>query len=159
MQPSDIEISRNKDIENLQRVARLLDSAVPVPGTQFRFGVDAFLGLIPGVGDGLGAFFSTAIVFQAARMGIPLTHLFQMIRNIFVDTLVGSVPILGDLFDFAWRANDKNLKVIYSVPRGDWGKPRSTAQIGWIFVLLFLAFVGLGLTLFVLLLKGILSLV
>lgn len=96
----------------LRRVARLLDSAVPVPGTSFRFGLDPILGLVPGLGDIVSPLFTVGIIWQARDLGIPRVVMMRMIINVALDTLVGLVPILGDLFDFAWKSNNKNLALL-----------------------------------------------
>jgi hypothetical protein len=93
-------------------MTRLLDNAVRVPGTDLRFGLDALIGLVPGIGDVIGAIFSTFIVFHAARLGVPRSTLVRMMANVGLDTIVGEVPLLGDLFDFGWKANSRNLALL-----------------------------------------------
>jgi hypothetical protein len=93
-------------------LARLLDSAVTVPGTNIRFGADALIGLIPGLGDVAGAVLSGYIVLVATRAGAPASVVARMLLNIGVDTLVGSVPVLGDLFDVAWKSNQMNVALL-----------------------------------------------
>jgi hypothetical protein len=92
--------------------ARLLDSAFRIPGTGIRIGLDALVGLIPGGGDVLGAALSSGIVLMAMREGVPAPVLWRMVGNIAIDTLIGAVPLLGDLFDFAWKANTKNADLL-----------------------------------------------
>jgi hypothetical protein len=99
-------------LERLRRMARLLDGAIQVPGTRFRFGLDPIIGLIPGIGDVIGAIFSTLIIFQAARLGAPRSMLIRMMTNVAVDTLVGEIPFLGDLFDFGWKSNTRNIALL-----------------------------------------------
>jgi hypothetical protein len=97
-----------------------MDSAFAIPGTSFRVGLDPLLGLIlPGLGDVLGAFTSMLLVSLAVRQGVPLVIVLRMILNIAADALVGAVPFLGDIFDAAHRANEKNLALLeaYSDPR------------------------------------------
>jgi hypothetical protein len=96
----------------LRGIARLLDTAFQVPGTRFRFGLDALIGLVPGIGDAVGAMFSTYIIFRAARLGTPTSTLARMLVNVGIDTIVGEVPLLGDLFDFGWKSNTKNLALL-----------------------------------------------
>jgi hypothetical protein len=100
------------ELERLKRLSRLLDSAIGIPGTRYRFGLDAIVGLVPGIGDAIGAIFSIYIVFQAARLGVPKLTLARMIGNVGVDTIVGEVPLLGDLFDVGFKSNIKNLSLI-----------------------------------------------
>jgi len=96
----------------LRRIARLLDSAIAVPGTSYRFGLDPILGLFPGLGDIVSPLFTLGIIWQARDLGIPRVVLLRMIINVAIDTLVGLVPILGDLFDFAWKSNNMNLALL-----------------------------------------------
>ena len=93
-------------------LARLLDRAFTIPGTKITFGVDALLGLIPGGGDVAGAVFSAWLILLGSRMGLPRHVLTQMVTNVAIDTLGGSVPVIGDLFDVAWKANSKNLAIL-----------------------------------------------
>jgi hypothetical protein len=106
------EIRSPAQVERLRSLARFLDSALPVPGTRYRFGLDAVIGLIPGIGDAFGALFSVIIVFQAARLGAPRSTLIRMMGNIALDTIVGGIPLLGDLFDVGWQSNNRNLALL-----------------------------------------------
>jgi uncharacterized protein DUF4112 len=99
-------------LERLRRMARLLDSAIQLPGTQIRFGLDPIIGLVPGLGDVIGAILSTLIIFQAARLGASKPTLIRMMANVAVDTLVGEIPFLGDLFDFGWKSNTRNIALL-----------------------------------------------
>ena len=101
-----------KDVERLQSLARLLDSAIRIPGTGIRLGLDSIVGLLPGVGDVAGAAMSGYIVLAAARMGVTPAVVTRMILNLGVDTLVGSVPLLGDLFDVGFKANTRNAALL-----------------------------------------------
>ena len=114
-------------LELLRRVARALDSAVPVPGTSFRFGLDPILGLIPGVGDLVSPLFTVGILFQARDLGVPRIVQLRMIFNVAIDVLTGFVPLIGDLFDFAWKANNLNMALLerhayeeHEPSAGDW---------------------------------------
>ena len=100
------------ELERLRAVSRLLDNAFTIPGTNVRFGLDALIGLVPGVGDALGALFSAYLILQARRLGAPKSVINRMIANVGVDTVVGWVPVLGDLFDVGWKANNKNLALL-----------------------------------------------
>ena len=93
-------------------IARLLDTAFRVPGTNIRFGLDGILGLIPGVGDVTGAALSGYVILTAARAGAPNTLLARMLVNVGLDALVGAVPVLGDIFDVAFRANVRNSALL-----------------------------------------------
>ncbi len=92
--------------------ARLLDSALRVPGTERRVGLDPIVGLIPGYGDALAAALSMYVVGEAAVAGAPKGTLLRMCANVAVDALVGSVPVLGDLFDAGWKANERNVALL-----------------------------------------------
>ncbi len=96
----------------LRRWAVLLDSAFRVPGTRFRFGLDAILGLIPGLGDITTPTFSALILLQAVRMRLPLVVQARMVLNAALDMLLGLVPVLGDLVDIGWKANLRNLALL-----------------------------------------------
>jgi hypothetical protein len=100
------------ELERLRDLARLLDTAVPVPGTRYRFGLDPVIGLIPFIGDAIGALFSIYIIVKAARLGASRSSLTRMIANVGVDTLIGEIPLLGDLFDFGFKSNAKNLALL-----------------------------------------------
>jgi hypothetical protein len=114
-------------IELLRRVSRLLDSAVPVPGTSFRFGLDPILGLIPGLGDLVSPIFTLGVIWQAREFGVPRVVLMRMIFNAGLDMLIGLFPVVGDLFDFAWKSNNKNFALLerhayeeHHPSAGDW---------------------------------------
>ena len=93
-------------------MARVLDTAIRVPGTNMRFGLDALIGLVPGIGDVVGAGMSGFIILTAARLGAPTTVLLRMLANVGIDALVGTVPLAGDIFDAAWRANTRNTALL-----------------------------------------------
>jgi hypothetical protein len=99
-------------LERVERLATLLDNAIPIPGTRFRIGLDPLLGLLPGLGDALGALASAWILVEAARLGASRIVLTRMLYNIAVDTLVGAVPGAGDLFDFVWKSDAKNVALL-----------------------------------------------
>lgn len=99
-------------LKRLRQLSRLLDNVITIPGTKIGFGLDPILGLIPIGGDFLGVMFSSYIILEAARLGVSRATLGKMVVNVIVDGLVGTVPILGDFFDFAWRANTNNIKLL-----------------------------------------------
>lgn len=102
----------NDSLRRVQVVATLLDEAVRLPGTNFRFGIDPIVGMIPGLGDLLGGVASAYIILEAARAGAPASVLLRMTMNVGMDTLVGAVPVAGDLFDFAWKSNTRNALLL-----------------------------------------------
>ncbi len=99
---------------SIRTLARMLDSAVPIPGTQIRIGAESVFGIIPVVGDIAGAALSGYIVLASARLGAPAPTIVRMLVNIGIDTIVGAVPILGDMFDVAYRANMRNVELLDS---------------------------------------------
>jgi hypothetical protein len=96
----------------LRKWATLLDAAFRVPGTTFRFGLDAIIGLIPGAGDIGTAFFSVMILLHAVRLKVPKVVLGRMLINSALDMLAGTIPIVGDLFDAGYKANLKNMGLL-----------------------------------------------
>ena len=99
-------------LRSVRALARLLDEAVRIPGTGIRVGLDAVLGLVPGIGDALGAGLSGWVIVVAARLGAPPSIIARMAGNAALDALAGSVPLLGDLFDIGWRANARNVALL-----------------------------------------------
>ena len=99
-------------LQALRHMARLLDSAFQVPGTTYRVGLDPILGLVPGLGDLVSPIFTIGIIWQARDLGIPKVVLLRMVGNAAIDTFVGAVPLLGDLFDAGWKANEKNYRLL-----------------------------------------------
>ncbi|MEH1785467.1 MAG: DUF4112 domain-containing protein [Nostoc sp.] len=99
-------------LKRLRQLSRLLDNIITIPGTKIGFGLDPIIGLIPIGGDFLGVMFSSYIILEAARLGVSRATLGKMVLNVIIDGLVGTVPVLGDLFDFAWKANINNIKLL-----------------------------------------------
>lgn len=99
-------------LDHARTVARILDRSFRVPGTRLRFGLDPLLGLLPVGGDVLAAFGSGYILYVAWRNGAPVPLIGRMLTNVVIDTLVGSVPVLGDLFDAGWQANSRNVGLL-----------------------------------------------
>lgn len=118
----------------LERLAWLLDSSIPIPGINFRIGLEGIVGLIPGVGDALGAVISTYILAEAARLGAPRSILLKMAFNVAADAVLGAVPFLGDLFDLTWKANLRNVRLLQSYLE----KPGRTVAASRLFVLVLL---------------------
>ncbi len=132
-------------LRKLGRVAWVLDRSIPIGGGR-RIGLDPLLGLFPGIGDWLGAVLSLYVLYEAARLGLPLRVLGRIAANITVEALLGAIPILGDLFDFAWQANMRNLRLVERHYQPGL-RPRSLRQIAWaliLFALLLLTLLGLA---------------
>ena len=96
----------------LARFAELLDSGIRIPGTQLRFGLDPLIGLIPGAGDAAGAVLAGWILVEAIRLGASRATLVRIAGNIALDAGIGAVPLIGDIFDFAWKANVRNVALL-----------------------------------------------
>ena len=96
----------------LDFLAWLLDSSIPIPGTRLTIGLDALVGLLPFLGDLLGVLASSFILAEANRMGVGRTILARMAFNVAVEGVLGIVPIVGDVFDAAWKANQKNVRLL-----------------------------------------------
>jgi hypothetical protein len=103
---------QHKSAHDLERLAHWLDSAFEIPGIRLRFGFDALLGLLPGLGDTASALASVYILQAATKFGVSRITLARMTLNIVVDLLVGAIPIVGDLFDVYWKANRKNVELL-----------------------------------------------
>lgn len=101
-----------RDLGAVQRFARLMDEALPIPWTRRRFGLDAVLGLVPGVGDAVGALLSSAIILAAVRHRVRPGVLAHMVWNVVLDLVLGAVPVAGDLFDMLFEENVANLKLL-----------------------------------------------
>lgn len=99
-------------VKRLRRLSHILDNAIPVPGTGYRIGLDPILGLLPGGGDTVTGALGAYIVVEAAKMGLPRKVIGQMVANIVFDSVAGTVPIIGDLFDVGWKANVKNIALL-----------------------------------------------
>ena len=93
-------------------LARLLDSQFRIPGTNRRFGIDGVLGLVPGVGDTAGLLLSASVIVKAIGLGARGATVARMVMNVVVDAVVGSVPVLGWVFDFAFKANNRNVALL-----------------------------------------------
>ncbi|MEZ4601002.1 MAG: DUF4112 domain-containing protein [Syntrophotaleaceae bacterium] len=132
---------RDKARRQLERLAWFLDNLIPIPGLDIRVGLDSLIGLFPGIGDTVGALLSSYILAAASRLGVPKSVLLKMAFNIAVDALIGAIPFLGDLFDVAWKANNRNVKLL-----GEYlDQPRKTVVTSrvfvWVLALLLVAFV------------------
>jgi hypothetical protein len=130
------------DDEHLDQLSHLLDDFLRIPGTPIRFGLDGIVGFIPGVGDILGGLASSIIIVAAWFRGVPPITIARMVMNVAIETAVGSVPVVGNLFDIGWRANRRNYKLL----EGSIVDPRRHSIASWLyFGVIGLALLGLAL--------------
>lgn len=116
---TDIDLNR---LRRLRLLARMMDTAIRVPGTSIRLGADSILGLLPIAGDAGGALVGLYIVNEARRLGVPSHKLARMVSNVALDGFVGSVPLVGDLFDVYFKSHRRNVKIIldhFGIPETD----------------------------------------
>jgi hypothetical protein len=99
-------------LRRMEGLAWFLDDAVPIPGTSRRIGADVFMGLVPGVGSLVAGLVQTYVVIEAMRLGVPGRVLAKMIGNVVLDTTVGTVPIVGSVFDFFFKATRRNVRLL-----------------------------------------------
>jgi hypothetical protein len=99
-------------LNRIRKLSRLMDTAIGIPGTKFRIGLDPIIGLIPGAGDVVSTAFSAYIIYLATQIGISSQDLKQMIFNIGLEAVVGTVPLVGDLFDAYYKSNIRNLAIL-----------------------------------------------
>ena len=134
----------------MRALGQLLDNSLPIPGTGRRIGLDAIIGLIPGIGDFIGAALSGYIVLEAARAQVSPVMLARMLGNIAVDTLIGIVPALGDIFDAAWKANARNAALLerhVASTRGVVRKERGVVGVSVLAIAILILIVGAGIAL------------
>lgn len=112
----------------LEKLAWLLDESFTFPGTNKRFGLDPLIGLIPGVGDVIGAGLSVYFIAEAARLGAPRSMQMRMLGNSVLEMAVGVIPVAGDLFDFYWKANSRNRQMLESYIDSQLQPPKTRAS-------------------------------
>ncbi|HEY9645154.1 MAG TPA: DUF4112 domain-containing protein [Chroococcidiopsis sp.] len=110
--PSEDYVGRTARLERLRKLSRLLDEAIAIPGTDYRVGLDPLIGLVPGGGDTIGLILSSIIVIESARLGASKSALTVMVFNIVLETVVGTLPVVGDVFDVAWKSNVRNMRLL-----------------------------------------------
>ena len=133
--------------KNLQQLAWLLDSSIPVPGTRLTVGIDALIGLFPVIGDLIGVALSSYILSQAAKLGAPRSVLWRIAFNIAVEGVVGIIPFAGDVFDAAFKANQRNVQLLdawLDAPRRTERSTRTFAALLVLALVTVLVLVGLG---------------
>ena len=127
-------------LRQLRALARLLDSSIPLPGG-YRIGLDGIVGLVPGLGDAIGASLSAYIIVQSARLGASWPTLLRMTTNVLIESVVGIIPVAGDLFDFAWKANLRNVALLeQGLGQPARGSPRR--RLTWAIVMLLVLLAG-----------------
>jgi hypothetical protein len=129
------------DLLALRRFARIMDEAVRIPGTNRGVGLDAALGLIPGIGDVVSGAMSAWIIAGALRHRVPLPKVMRMIWNVVVDVVVGAVPVAGDVFDILFEENVKNMNILMA-HRNRQLPPRRTSEIAAAVILITIFIVG-----------------
>ena len=117
--------SREDRLARIDVLSRLLDTAFVIPGTNIRFGIDALIRLVPGIGDAVATAMSWYVVNEARALGAPRLLIARMLANVALDGLVGAIPILGDAFDVAFRANRRNMALLLDHLNG--ARPRDMA--------------------------------
>ena len=122
--------------ENLDYLSHILDDFLRIPGTNIRFGLDGVIGLIPGIGDILGAMASWIIILAAWMRGVPNITLARMLANVAIETIVGAVPVLGDAFDVAWKANRRNFALLQRTTEAPVTAIRKQKSRDWGFLIL-----------------------
>jgi hypothetical protein len=120
--------TRRERIARIDALATLLDTAVSLPGTNVRFGLDALLGLVPGIGDVITTAMALYIVHEARQLGAPGFVIARMLANVALDGLVGTVPVLGDAFDVMWRSNRRNMRLLQAWLARDQGGAGSASR-------------------------------
>jgi Domain of unknown function (DUF4112) len=138
-QSGSVAVTRRK----LGRLAWLLDSSIPIPGTRFTIGLDALIGLIPFIGDLVGVALSSYILSEASRMGVPRSVLLRMAVNVGLEGLIGLVPLAGDVFDAAFKANQRNVRLLEAWLDEPGKTERSTRAFGAVLLLACLGFLTL----------------
>lgn len=133
------------DLVALRRFAYLMDEAFVLPGTRIRVGLDAVLGLIPGIGDVIGAVLSTWIIAGALRHRVPTVVIARMVFNVAIDLIFGAVPVAGDVFDFMYEENMMNMRLLEK-HRDRRRPPRTPAQIAFVLgaIVAFLVLLAVG---------------
>jgi hypothetical protein len=131
-------------LARLRRLSHYLDSAVEVPGTNFRVGLDPIVGLLPVAGDVPTTAVSAYIVAEAAALGAPRETVARMVLNLVVDAVVGSVPVVGDAFDAVWKANQRNVRLLEARRTDPAGATRDGRVVAVVGVLLFVLLLAIG---------------
>lgn len=132
---------KNTNLKWVERVSHLMDEQFRIPGTSFRFGLDPIINLIPIAGDLGGFAVSTVLLLTMAKHGVSRKVLLLMTLNIILDSTIGAIPIIGNVFDFAYKSNSRNIKLLKQ--HYEEGKHQGSGKgiIAWIIIILLLSFV------------------
>ena len=141
---SDVDPATADRLARLRRLSRLLDSAIEIPGTNLKVGLDPLLGLLPVVGDAPATAASAYVVAEAAALGAPRATLARMCLYLLVDAVFGSVPLVGDAFDVLWRANDRNVRLLEARLVDPRGKTRDRRVVIALGTAVFVAVLAVG---------------
>ncbi len=125
---------RQTSLTRVRQLSRLLDNAIALPGTNYRVGLDPLIGLIPAAGDYLSGGLSAYIIWEAAQLGASKKTLLRMVANVAWDALAGTVPVAGDLFDVAWKANARNAALLEAQANDP--EARDRADTGFVILLI-----------------------
>jgi hypothetical protein len=126
--------SPEKMVPELELLAQWMDSAFRIPGLGVRVGLDPLIGLIPGLGDALSSFISLYLVASANRLGLPRITLLRMTLNLLLDVTIGSLPLVGDVFDVYWKANMRNMQLLRRHLAAAPAERRRSQWSDWLFV-------------------------
>jgi len=155
--PSPIDPAAAERLRRLRSLAWLLDNSIPLPGG-WRIGIDALIGLVPGIGDAIGAVLSAYIINEARALGAPRSVLMRMTGNVMIETILGAIPFAGDVFDAAYKANMKNLALLERYQLDPIGSRRSSRAFVFGFSLLLILLVLAMIAIPVLIVIGIVQL-
>jgi hypothetical protein len=133
-------LRQNTSNEHLDYIAALLDDMFRIPGTNIRFGLDALIGWVPGIGDALTGMASFLIIFASWRRGVAMVTLARMVANVVLETVIGAIPVAGDAFHIVWKANRRNYRLLVREKE----QPRVNTGRDWMFLLLILLMVIAG---------------
>lgn len=104
--------ARGDAVRRMEFMAKLLDGAFAIPGTKQRFGIDAIIGLVPGIGDVATTILSSYVIWEARNLGVSRVALGRMMANLAVHATIGAIPVVGDLFDAFFRVNQRNMNIV-----------------------------------------------
>lgn len=137
-------MDNNQNAQKVTKLAEWLDSRFTIPGTKIRFGLDPIISLIPGAGDWMAGIISAYFILLGAHADLPPAVLWRMGFNVLVDIVIGSVPLLGDLFDVGWKANNRNAELLEEYRRDAKTTKQHSRWLLWIIAItLILMIVGL----------------